>query len=115
MDHARARQKPFAVIRVTDQSQSVELHWQVAPLDTVFTAASGVISAESAWVDVLSGGVTLTQQVTGLQPETLYHPPAAGRPHRLHADDHGYCCHYLHLRCGQSFDKRQWPGVYLGQ
>ncbi len=63
----------------------VKLQWQVAPLGTYFTAATGVISGTTSWTDALPGGVTLTQQVTGLQPETSYHWRARllYRPNRL--------------------------------
>jgi hypothetical protein len=48
------------------------LHWQVAPLGTPFTA-TGVISGTSGWTDVLTTGVEITQTVSGLTPDTVYH------------------------------------------
>ena len=44
------------------------------PLGTFFTATTGVISGTSAaWTDVLTTGVVITQNVTGLVSETPYH------------------------------------------
>ncbi|MCP3975558.1 MAG: hypothetical protein GY720_13820, partial [bacterium] len=53
--------------------QDVKLQWQVAPLGTSF-GDTGVISGTSAaWTDVLTTGVTITQNVSGLTAETAYH------------------------------------------
>lgn len=52
---------------------SVKLEWQVAPLGTPFTATNVISGISPTWTDVLTGGVTLTQTVTGLTPDTAYH------------------------------------------
>jgi hypothetical protein len=52
--------------------EDVRLQWQVAPLGTPFTATN-IISGTSAWTDVLTTGVTITQTITGLEPGTPYH------------------------------------------
>ena len=54
--------------------EEVKLQWQVAPLGTPYTSTTGVISGTSAsWTDVLTTGVTITENVTGLTAETAYH------------------------------------------
>jgi len=50
----------------------VRLQWQVAPLGTPITA-TGVISGAGGWTDVLTTGVIISQEVTGLAPGTPYH------------------------------------------
>ncbi len=59
--------------------EKVRLHWQVAPLGTAFTAASGVISGTTSWTDTLPSGLTCIQEVSGFTSDTPYHPPASGR------------------------------------
>ncbi len=52
--------------------EDVRLQWQVAPLGTPITT-TGVISGVSGWTDVLTTGVVISQDVTGLAPGTPYH------------------------------------------
>jgi hypothetical protein len=52
----------------------VKLQWQIAPLGTPFAATSGIINGTSAtWTDVLTTGVVITHNVTGLTSDTPYH------------------------------------------
>ncbi|MBN2677470.1 MAG: FG-GAP repeat protein, partial [Anaerolineaceae bacterium] len=51
----------------------VKLQWQAAPLGTSFDDP-GVITGTSAnWTDTLTTGLTITEEVTGLDPGTPYH------------------------------------------
>jgi hypothetical protein len=52
--------------------EDVRLQYQVAPLGTPFTATN-VISGTSDWTDVLTTGVTITHNISGLEPGTPYH------------------------------------------
>ncbi len=52
----------------------VKLQWQIAPLGTAFTATSGVISGTSTtWTDTGTDGAVITETITGLTADTLYH------------------------------------------
>jgi RHS repeat-associated protein len=51
----------------------VRLQWQVAPLGTPFTSTAIISGTSSQWTDVLTTGVVITQNVTGLTPDTPYH------------------------------------------
>jgi PKD repeat protein len=53
--------------------EDVKLQWQVAPLGTPFTATAVVSGTSAAWTDVLTTGVVISQNVTGLVPLTPYH------------------------------------------
>jgi hypothetical protein len=52
--------------------EDVRLQYQVAPQGIPFTS-TGIISGTSAWTDVLTTGVEITQTVNGLTPGTAYH------------------------------------------
>jgi subtilisin-like proprotein convertase family protein len=51
----------------------VKLQWQVAPLGTPFTATATISGTSARWTDVLTSGVVITQNVTGLPPFTPHH------------------------------------------
>ncbi|HLF25275.1 MAG TPA: FG-GAP-like repeat-containing protein [Anaerolineae bacterium] len=51
----------------------VKLQWQVAPLGVPFTATTLISGTSAAWTDVLTTGVVLTQNVSGLAVDTAYH------------------------------------------
>ncbi|HNT75825.1 MAG TPA: FG-GAP-like repeat-containing protein, partial [Anaerolineae bacterium] len=51
----------------------VKLQWQVVPLGTPFTATNIVSGTSLAWTDVLTTGVVITEDVTGLSLGTPYH------------------------------------------
>jgi YD repeat-containing protein len=53
--------------------EQVKLEWQVAPLGTPFTATSAISGTSNQWTDVLTTGVVITRNVTGLTPDTPYH------------------------------------------
>jgi YD repeat-containing protein len=46
---------------------------QVSPLGTPFTSTAIISGVSAAWTDVLTTGVVITQNVTGLTPDTPYH------------------------------------------
>ncbi|MBN1140151.1 MAG: FG-GAP repeat protein [Anaerolineae bacterium] len=52
--------------------QLVRMQWQVAPLGVPITSTTA-LSGTSAWTDVLTTGVEITQAVTALTPGTPYH------------------------------------------
>ena len=78
---------PIAVLGMSDSSAAfgvrligrmplgrddVRLQWQAAPLGTLF-GDPGVVGGTSGWTDVLTTGVVISRNVTGLTPGTPYH------------------------------------------
>jgi hypothetical protein len=53
--------------------EDAKLQWQVAPLGRPFTDPSVVSGVSATWTDLLTTGVELTQQVSGLTSLSLYH------------------------------------------
>lgn len=53
--------------------QKVKVQWQVAPIGVSLGALSTVSGASLSWTDVLTGGVGITETVTGLTAGTPYH------------------------------------------
>jgi hypothetical protein len=51
----------------------VKLQWQAAPLGTEFDDAGALNGTSAAWTDVLTTGVTITEDIADLDPGTPYH------------------------------------------
>ena len=98
--------------------EDVKLEWQVAPLGTPFTASTVVSGTSATWTDVLTTGVVVTQNMTGLlTPGTPYHTRVITYTYdplsRLTGADHrstGFPrLRFPQLRSGQAGQARQAP------
>ena len=53
--------------------EKVKLQWQAAPLGKLFTSTNVLSGTSAAWTDAITSSTVLTQNVTGLSADTLYH------------------------------------------
>jgi len=73
MSDARTAFQLRLIGRMPIGREYVRLQWQVAPLGTPITANSVISGVSTAWTDVLTTGVEISQTVSGLGPGMPYH------------------------------------------